>query len=132
MEKTRFALWITEDALQLVEDNSRQNNCKKSEFIEQAIRFYCGYLHALNLDNYLPAILAETLEGHLSLLAERIAKLLYKQSVELAMLTHIIAADSDIDEATLQRLRGLCVRDVNSTNGQLSFREILRFQKEAY
>lgn len=129
MDKTRFALWINDDALELVEAQHGKENCTKSEFIEKAVRFYCGYLNAESLDNYLPSVMSATLEGHLNLLAERVAKLLYKQCVELAMLTHIVAADTDIDEATLDRLRGRCVQDVNHTNGQLSFREILRFQK---
>lgn len=103
-----------------------------SEFIEKAILFYCGYLHADKAGNYLPQVLGSILEGQLNLFADRIGKLLYKQTVELGIISHIIAADSDLDEQLLDKLRGRCVRDVNRTNGQISFREILRFQKSVW
>ena len=130
-EKTRFALWAEEDTLKLVRDSYRQDNCKtQSEFIEKAVRFYTGYLHAKE-DTYLPGILSDILEGTLGIMANRIGKLLFKQSVELGILSHIIAADTDVDQATLQRLRGRCVNDVKRTNGQIEFKDILQFQREA-
>ena len=43
---------------------------------------------------------------------------------------HILSWDSDVDQETLRRLRTRCVNDVKSTNGQISFNEILQFQKE--
>ena len=43
---------------------------------------------------------------------------------------NIIAADTDIDYQTLDKLRGKSVRDVKATNGQIGFKEALKFQKE--
>lgn len=57
------------------------------------------------------------------------AKLLYKQAVELDMVMNIIANDTDIDESQLQKLRAKSVRDVNRTNGKISFDNALKFQK---
>ncbi len=71
------------------------------------------------------------MEGTLGVMANRIGKLLFKQSVELGILSHIIAADTDIDQATRQRLRGRCVDDVKRTNGQIQFKDILQFQRKA-
>ena len=45
------------------------------------------------------------------------------------ILTHIVAADTDIDLDTLEKLRGRCVQDARRTNGEISFQDILRFQK---
>jgi hypothetical protein len=131
VNKTRFALWIDQENLKLVQDRYRRDNCKtQSEFIEKAIRFYSGYLDTENDGAYLPRVLSSTLEGTLGVLSDRIGKLLYKQVVEQSIMAHIIAADTDIDEQTLDKLRGRCVRDVKRTNGQISFKDILRFQKE--
>ena len=44
-------------------------------------------------------------------------------------MSHLIAADTDIDTETLAKLRSRCVNDIKRTNGQISFAEILRFQK---
>lgn len=128
--KIKFALWLTPEAKRLVDEGYRSDNCaSRSEFIEKAVRFYCGYLAAEEAGAYLPRVLASSLEGMLNLFGDRISHLLFKQAVELAMLTHIIAADTDVDEEALERLRGRCVRNVGETRGSISFRDILRFQK---
>ena len=38
--------------------------------------------------------------------------------------------DTDIDLPTLEKLRARCVQDVMRTHGQISFKDILKFQKE--
>jgi hypothetical protein len=43
------------------------------------------------------------------------------------MLERILAADTELDKATLDHLRDRCVQDVKRTNGQLSFRDVMRF-----
>ena len=130
-EKTRFALWVDKDVLQLVRENYKGDNCKtQSEYIENAIRFYTGYLAAESADHYLPRILSSVLDGKLDMLGSRIGRLLFKLTVEESMLMHIIASDTDIDLATLDKLRGRCVQDAKRTNGQISFADALKFQKE--
>ena len=63
-------------------------------------------------------------------MANRIGRLLFKMAVEISMMMHIIAADTEIDQETLERLRVRCVNDVKRTNGQIRFKDILQFQKE--
>lgn len=50
--------------------------------------------------------------------------------MNISMLMHIIAYDTDIDLPTLEKLRARCVQDVMRTHGQISFKDILKFQKE--
>ena len=128
--KEKFALWLTPEAREMVREAYRGDNCaSQSEFIEKAVRCYCGYLGAKKDGAYLPRVLSEILEGILSTFGSRVGRLLFKQIVEQSILTHIIAADTDIDLDTLERLRGRCVQDARRTNGEVSFQEILRFQK---
>lgn len=130
-EKTRFALWIEEDVLALVEAQYRAAQCRsKSEFIEKAIRFYCGYLAAEAADAFLPQLLGQTVEGQVNLMMDRLGSLLFKLAVELDICMHILAADTDLDEGRLEKLRGRCVNEVRKTNGRISFLDALRFQKE--
>lgn len=42
---------------------------------------------------------------------------------------HILAEDTDMDARDYQLLRGRSVREVQSTNGRISFKEALDFQK---
>ena len=128
--KTRFALWINEDALKQVQDHYQSDYCKtQSEYIEKAIRFYTGHLHAEHTEQYLPRVLSGTLEGHLSVFADRVAKLMYKQAVELDMVTNLIAAIHNLPSEELDELRKKSVRDVNRTNGTINFDHAMKFQR---
>lgn len=131
-DKTRFALWIGQDTLDLVKGKYHVDGCRtQSEFIEKAILFYAGYLNAKEDTTYLPSVLTDELEGTVGLMCNRVSRMLFKQAVELGILTHIIAADTDVDQETLRRLRDRCAVDVKRTNGQIGFKEILQFQREA-
>lgn len=113
-----------------MESHYQTDNCStKNEYIEKAIRFYTGYLEAQSASDYLPLLISKTLEANMGALGDRIGRLLFKLTVEEAMMMHIIACDTDIDAPTLDRLRGRCVMDTKHTNGEISFKEILKFQK---
>ena len=129
-EKTRHTVWLPENIWDKVESHYQADNCStKNEYIEKAIRFYTGYLNAQRANDDLPRLLSQMLEAKLDGLGDRIGRLLFKLTVEESMLMHIIASDTDVDAPTLDRLRGRCVQDVKRTNGGLSFKEILKFQK---
>ena len=54
-EKIKYTLYIDPAVLKRVDDLFKQDGCKsKSEFIERAVRFYCGYLSAENYRDYVP------------------------------------------------------------------------------
>lgn len=127
-EKTRFALWIDEETLKQVQEHYSNDGCRtQSEFIARAIRFYCGYLTAKKAGDYLPSTVASTLEGVLLMFGDRLGRLLFRLVVEVGMMGRIIASDTAMDSETIERLRAECVRDAKKTNGQISFRDALRF-----
>ena len=127
-EKTRFALWIDEETLKQVQEHYSSDGCRtQSEFIARAIRFYCGYLTAKKAGDYLPSTVASTLEGVLLMFGDRLGRLLFRLVVEVGMMGRIIAADTAMDNETIERLRAKCVQDTKKTNGQISFRDALRF-----
>lgn len=128
--KIKFPLWIAPETKEIVAESFRQDNCKSmSEYIEKAILFYNGYLHARHAEYYLPRILGSVLQGTLGLFGDRIGKLLFKQAVECNITNHIIAADTDMDLDTYERLRGRSLREVKQTRGEISFEDDLIFQK---
>jgi len=45
------------------------------------------------------------------------------------MMMNILASMQDIDDITLQRLRGECVREVKRLNGSFSFEDAVEWQK---
>ena len=127
-EKTRFALWIDEETLKQVQEHYSSDGCRtQSEFIARAIRFYCGYLTAKKAGDYLPSTVASTLEGVLLMFGDRLGRLLFRLVVEVGMMGRIIASDTAMDNETIERLRAKCVQGTKKTNGQISFRDALRF-----
>ena len=105
-KKERFTLWMKHSTFEKVEENYREDNCqKKSEFIENAVNFYCGYLKMNSSEPFLSTVLRETLK-----------KL-------------IKASDDCVDKQVLNSLRGECVKEVKKTNGIFTFDEADNWQK---
>lgn len=129
-DKNKFALWIYPETLERVEKLYREDGCKsRSEFIEKAINFYCGYLMAENYREYFPSVIVSTVKGSLDSFENRMASLMFQYAVELTMMMHVTAASFQVDEETLSRLRGKCVNDVKKLNGRINFDDAVKYQK---
>lgn len=112
-----------------VEKLYREDDCRsKSEFIEKAIRFYCGYLTAEEQDSYLPSVVTSTLKSIIAESDNRQNRMLFKLAVEIAMLQNIIASEQEIDILSLERLRGECVKEVKRLNGTFRFEDAVNWQ----
>ncbi|MGO5113425.1 hypothetical protein ACTQ33_00075 [Candidatus Avoscillospira sp. LCP25S3_F1] len=128
--KQKATIWLTPSVKEQIEVTFRTDNCRsQSEFIEKAVVFYLGYLSTKNAAAFLPGVLAAVLTGTLDHFAGRMGTLLFRQGVDLHVLSQIIAYDTDIDEGEYQRLRGKAIRDMKRTNGRISFQDALDFQK---
>lgn len=128
--KKKFALWVRPSSLEKVERLYQLVNCRsKSEFIEKAILFYSGYVTSQDGRDYFPEAIVSTVQGALDSFENRMASLMFKNTVELAMLLHVSAANFHVDQDTLSRLRGKCVNDVKRLNGHLTFDDAVRYQK---
>ena len=126
-EKAKYTLYIDPAVLKRVDDLYKQDGCKsKSEFIEKAVSFYCGYLTAENYRDYLPKVILSTVQGTLDSFENRMATLLFKMAVELSVLNRVTAATVDVEELNLTRLRGRCVEDVKRINGCISFDQAVK------
>ncbi len=63
-DKEKFALWVRPTTMQGVRENYREDNCRsQSEFIENAILFYLGYLTADKPKSFLPSMFLSTMKG---------------------------------------------------------------------
>ena len=128
--KERFSLRIKPETVDLIEKNYRESGCViKSEFIEKAILFYCGYLTANDYQEYFPNVIVSTTKGMLDSLENRMANIIFKNTVELSMILHVLAATHQISEETLADLRRMCIDDVKKINGTISLSDAVKFQK---
>ena len=128
-EKKKYAFYASPETMDKIEQLYETDGCRsKTEFIEKAVDFYCGYLTSKNYKEYFPDMLVSTMKATLESMENRIARNLFKLAVEQAMMAHVIAGTHDIDEDTLGKLRGYCVEICKRSNGALSFEEAVRFQ----
>ena len=129
-EKVRFQMRISPDTDAKVKESMPLTNCQsKNEFVEEALRFYCGYLSAHNAMEILPPMFASAIRGSILDTENRIARLLFKQAVELDMVMNVVAAAMEIDDETLKSLRARCIQDVKKTGGTVTFDAAVRYQR---
>lgn len=128
--KRRFQLWLKPSVLDLADELYEADGCgSRSEFIEKAIQFYAGYLHAKKSGDFLPRIILSTLKGIVNESDNRIGRILFKMAVEQAITMNVVAATCGISRDQLEKLRGTCVSQVKRTNGSYSFEDAYDLQK---
>ena len=128
-KKQRIPVWLYPDTLRAIDTAMEQANCKsRSEFLENAARMYAGYISANNALTYLPPVLMSAVRGAVQDSENRIARLLFKQAVELDMMMNVVAAGRHVDDETLKRLRARCVQEVKKTGGAVTFDAAVKYQ----
>ena len=129
-EKIKFALRMSPETQQLVKEMYPRDNCRtQNEFIEKAIQFYAGYVSGQDACEFLPAALTDALRSTVRDSETRTCRLLFKLAVELDMVMNVLAAGMEIPQEDLDRLRGRCVRDVKSTNGSVTLKDAVDYQR---
>ena len=128
-DKIKFAAYLYPETLDKIKELYRGDDCSsKSEFIEKAVRFYIGYLTAEDKSNYLPNMFLSNMRAIASESDNRVSRMLFKLTVELAMVMNLMAANYEIDPETLERLRGSCVREVKRLGGSFSMEDAVDWQ----
>ena len=128
-EKIRFQMRISPDTDSKIKKAMEVDNCQsQNEFVEKALRFYCGYVSASNSLEVLPPLLASAIRGSIQDTENRIARLLFKVAVELDMVMNVVAARMKTDDETLKRLRARCVQEVKQTGGAVTFDAAVKYQ----
>lgn len=92
-------------------------------------RIYAGYVSSGEAIDYLPPALVAALRGTVEDSEHRIARLLFKLAVETSMMMNVLAAGMEISEEDLRQLRARCVREVKQTNGNISLKDAVKYQK---
>jgi len=72
--------------------------------------------------------LASCIRGTIHDSENRIARLLFKLTVELSMMMHVLASGVEISDAELRRLCDACTRDVKTTSGRITFDDTVHCQ----
>lgn len=125
-EKMRIHTRVTQEMERKINAAMEKANCQsRNEFLEKALQFYCDYLAAEDVADFLPPIFIHAMQGTLQCSEDRIARLLFKLTVELSMMMNVLAAGLEIDSSQLDALRWRCVQEVKKTNGTITFKDTL-------
>ena len=126
-KKQKFALYLLPEKKVELERRYQEDGCKSlTAFIEKAIDFYLGYLDANGTATFLPKEILSAIDGRLGMFEDRMAKLLYKLTVEMDMGMTAVIDCTDLDADYLRKLRASSVRNVKATNGLLAFEQKFR------
>ena len=129
-EKTKFFIRVDTDLVELADTYIRSSTVKnRTELIEDALRFYLGFLTAQKAEDYLLQSLSSVMTGTVQDSENRLARMDFKIAVELSKLSQVIAYSHDIDEDALKRLHLKCLEEVRRINGAIDFESAYKYQK---
>ena len=81
----------------------------------------------------LPRAVQSAIDARLKLFEDRISSLLYKQAVEMDMMTSLVLQSLNVSEEVLRQERAKSIAAVKRTNGQLRMEQKLReLESEAW
>ena len=130
-EKIKFAMRIKPETQDLIREWYPKDNCQsQNEFIEKAIHYYVEHLSAQSSTSFLPSALVSALRATVQASENRIARLLFKLTVEISMMMHVLALGLQIDVSQLDDLRWQCVQEVKKTNGAITFNDTLKSNQD--
>ena len=130
-EKVKIIAHLYPDTVKMVDNMFRQADCRsRSQFIEQAVRHYAGYLMADDDTSYLPIAMLSTMKSIVAESENKISRTFFKVAVELAMVHNCFAySHQDITAESLAQLRESVEHEVKCTNGMLTLEDAVEWQK---
>ena len=130
MEKVRKAFYVEEELLGQVDALLPQADVRsRNEFVNQALRFYIGYLTSEKIENYMLTTISSVMHATVKDSENRMARAMYKLAVETSKLSHVIAYSHGVDEQVLRKLQAKCAEEVKRINGVVRFEEAYQYQQ---
>lgn len=128
-ERNKVPLRLSQEQLNKLDGYVKLSGASsRNQFLLDAIEFYGGFISS-EKNKFLPTAIASAMVGIVDNSEDRISRIIFKNTVELAMVMNILAAVSDIDEDKLRSLRAKCIKDVKGTIGKINFEDIYSYQK---
>ncbi len=125
-------MYFFPETLKTVDCLYKSDNCSnRSEFVEKAVRFYCGYLlqNKPELIDYLAPQIGTITDGIIKGSEQRLSRAIFKLAVEVGVQTHLLAAISEMSDSALFKLRSGVTDEVKRINGIINFESAVREQR---
>ena len=129
--KVRKAFYIEEDILEQVDSLLQQADVKsRNEFLNQALKFYIGYLTSAKIENYMLSSISSVMHATVKDSENRMARAMFKLAVETSKLANVIAYSQEIDEESMGKLHVRCMDEVKRINGAVKFEDAYEYQHD--
>ena len=122
--KTKGIRMSDEQWLLCIEKSQELGKESPSEFVREAIDFYMEWLNIDQKKKFLTPELESVMRAMVHDSEDRISRLLFKNAVELNLLTRLIYHDFNYKPEEVQAIRSEAIRLVGDTNGSLNFDHI--------
>lgn len=123
--KKKYAFWLLPETKQKIENQYQSANCKsQSEYVENALRFYAGYLTANDATEYLAPVITQMMRGTLDGFSAHISRNLFRLAVEDAKTWNLIAGLFQVSPEKLQAIHNKAVGEVKRMNGRLTYEHL--------
>lgn len=130
--KQRVTAWLYPEMIANMESLMAVNDMKNhTEFVSKAVDFYIGYLNSQSGTAFLSQTLLGAIQGTLQTTENRVANNLFRLSVEISMMMHLLATTLEVTDEELHRLRGRCVAEVKRTRGKIRLDDAVDFQSSS-
>lgn len=127
--KKRIGVYFDDETLRLSDAGVKLTRSRnRSEFLTDAVKVYTAILTKEHISDVLTPALESVIHATIQNTEDRIAKVVYKDSVATAMMMHLMAEVYDIDVARLNEIRSVCVQEVNRLNGKFKFEDAVNFE----
>ena len=127
--KRRIGVYFDDETIRLADAGQQLTRAKnRSEFLTEAVKFYTAVLTKEHTTEVLTPALESVIHAAVMDTENRLAKVIYKDSVATAMMMHVMAEVYDIDTERLNEIRSVCVREVNRLNGKFKFEDAVNYE----
>ena len=131
-QRIKTGLALTQKHLALCDENLRKAEVSsRNAFVEKAIEYYTGYLNAEQNSMYYENAFASKAKQKVEQIGKSLGTGQFKIAVELALISHILAAQAKITDADFRRLRDKCEYDIRRLEGVQKFEQAYKFQHES-
>ena len=97
-DKTKFSIRVDTELVALADSYIKDSTVKnRTELIEDALRFYLGFLTSEKAEDYLLQAISSVMTGTVQDSENRLARMDFKIAVELSKLSQVIAYTHDVD-----------------------------------
>ena len=129
-DKTKFSIRVDTELVALADAYIKDSTVRnRTELIEDALRFYLGFLTSEKAEDYLLQAISSVMTGTVQDSENRLARMDFKVAVELSKLSQVIAYTHDVDEEAMKRLHSKCVDEVRRINGAIDSENAYKYQK---